>query len=83
MQAVRANDSGEDERPSGNAPEGKIRFFHEVFQVHAVETGDKGTGANTKGANGEFEVQQHEGVTIGVEDDVDTKVIQELAFSLH
>lgn len=56
MQAVRANDSGEDERPSRNAPEGKIRFFHEVFQVHAVETGDKGTGANTKGANGEFEI---------------------------
>lgn len=72
MQAVRADDGGEDKGPPGDAPEGEIGFFHEVFEIHSVETSDESAGADTKGADGEFEIKEHEGVAVSVEDDVDT-----------
>lgn len=73
MESVGADDGGEDECPSGDAPEGKVGLFHEVFKIHTVETSDECSGADTECTDGEFEIEEHEGVTVGVEDDVDTE----------
>lgn len=62
----------EDECPARDTPEGQIGLFDKVLEVHAVETSYEGARTNPQGSDGEFEVEEHEGVTVCVEDDVDT-----------
>src|SRR5207249_4818668 len=68
VQAVDANDDGEREAPDRDADEAEMRFLDEVLEVHAVEGGYEGAGTHAEGPDGEFEVEEHEGVAICVED---------------
>ena len=71
VQTVHANKRREHNCAAGYADEGEIGFFKEVLEIHAVETCEEGAGAETEGSDGEFEVEEHEGIAIRVEDDID------------
>lgn len=83
MQAISANYSGEDERPSRDSPEGEIRFFHEVFQIHTVEASYKSARADTEGTDREFEIEEHEGVAVSVENDINARWSDMLVFFFY
>jgi len=71
LEAVGSDDDAEDGAPGADAEEAEVAFFDEVFQVHAVEGGDKGACCDGEGRDGEFEVQEHEGIAVCVEDGFD------------
>lgn len=75
MQAISADNSGEDECPSRDPPEGEIGFLHEVFKIHAIKASNEGARTNSEGANRKFEVEEHKGVAVSVEDDIDAKLL--------
>lgn len=76
--SITAYDSGEDERKSADTDEAKIGFFDKVLEIHAVETGDKGTRANSECADAEFQIEQHQRVSIGVQDRFDSICCQQI-----
>lgn len=71
-ETVAANYGCEDARPRTDADETKVGFFDKVLEVHTVETSDKGTRANTECTNAEFQIEQHQGIAIGVKDSFDS-----------
>lgn len=78
LQPVHGDNGAEDRAPGADAPETNVGLFDEVLQVHAVEGGDEGAGRDGEGEDGEFQVQKHEGVAVGVEDGFDAALV--LAF---
>lgn len=78
MQAISADNSGEDKCPSRDPPEGEIGFLHEVFKIHAIKASNEGARANPEGTNRELEVEEHEGVAVSVEDDINAKLLDML-----
>lgn len=83
LQAVGGDDDAEDGAPGADAVEAKVGFLDEVFEVHAVERGDEGACCDGKGGDGEFEVQQHERVAVGVEDSADAGVVVSIFLRLE
>lgn len=65
--SIRTNHACENHRPYSDADKAEIGLFDKVFQVHAIEGGDEGPGPDAKSADAEFEVEEHEGVAVGVE----------------
>lgn len=55
-----------DGAPGRDTPKTEIRFFDEVLEIHAVEGSNEGAGCDREGEDGEFEVEEHEGVAVGV-----------------
>lgn len=68
-------DGGGDGADAADAPEAEVGLLDEVFKVHAVEGGEEGAGGETEGPDGEAEVEEHEGVAVGVEDGFDARRI--------
>ena len=54
--------------PGADAPEAEVGLLEEVLEVHAVEGCDEGAAAEAEGGDAELEVEQHQGVAVGVED---------------
>ena len=71
VQAVGEDDGAGDGAEDGDAAEAEVGLFDEVLEVHAVEGGGEGAGGEAERVDGEFEVELHEGVAIGVEDGAD------------
>lgn len=68
LQSVRSDEEAENGAPAADAVEAEVGLFDEVLQVHAVEGGDEGAGCDGEGEDGEFEIEEHEGVAVCVED---------------
>jgi hypothetical protein len=51
--------------------EAKVGLLEEVLEVHAVERGDEGAGGEAEGPDAEAQLEEHEGVAVGVEDRLD------------
>ncbi|KAI5294128.1 hypothetical protein KEM56_005912 [Ascosphaera pollenicola] len=63
-----ADERGGAEAEARDAREAEVGFLDEVLEVHAVEGGAEGAEGEAEGADAEFEVEQHEGVAVRVED---------------
>ena len=48
-----------------------MRVLHKILEIHAIESGDKGTRADAQGADAEFEVEEHKRIAVGIEDGFD------------
>ena len=70
-EAVTAHDRSENKGRGADGEKAVVRFFQEILQVHTIESGNKSAAADAEGPDREFEVQQHKGVAISVEDSFD------------
>lgn len=73
LESICSDDEAKDGAPYADAVEAKVRLFDEVLEVHAVEGSDEGAGCDGEGEDGEFEVEEHEGVAVGVENGFDSR----------
>lgn len=72
--AISADQEREEYGEGGDASKTPVGLFNEVLQVHTVQTSQEGAHGQAKGANAEFEVQKHEGVTVGVKNGANTVI---------
>lgn len=66
-ESVQANNPSHSETDNRDTTKAEIRLFNEVFQVHSVEGGEESSRGKTKGTYAELQVEEHEGIAIGVE----------------
>lgn len=76
LEAVGADEGGEDEGAAHHADETEFGFLHEVFQVHPVQRCHEGAGSDAERADAEAEVEKHEGIAVGVEDGFDSVIVE-------
>lgn len=71
MQPPGTHNGRADESRGGHASESKISLFEEVFEVHTEQACNDGASAEAEGADAKFEIEQHEGVSVCVENGFD------------
>lgn len=57
----------------GDCTKSPVGLLDEVLQIHTVETGKECAHCEPKCPHAEFEIQQHQGVAVGIEDSTNTK----------
>lgn len=65
-QSIPAHDQRGYGRHSRDGAKSPASFFYEILEVHAVEASEEGAHGQTEGADAEFQVQEHEGVSVRI-----------------
>lgn len=69
--AVAAYPEGHERGHDGDGSKAPIGLFYEVLEVHAVQTCDERAHGETQSTDAVFQLQQHEGVAVGIENGTD------------
>ena len=73
MQASKQNSNNDENRKDSGArdgEEGDLRLFKEVGHIHSIESSKHARRPDTERGNGHFEFHDHDGIAIGVQNDI-------------